>query len=299
MAGPYPAKKLTGRTYRISEGKCVEVRIPYQVVTPRLTAAPGIGDLTGFPGNGAELTAADATGLDVVEGLVMREVDVSEDASGIKWIFTATYNAPSNASGEGDVTVWGQIETARSWGSQDISIDISHDAATGEAILNAVGDPFQSVPQVPRACPVFNVTRKTTMLMSSALEHSGTINANSVTIDGVTIPPHCGRLIVSTRKLYNDPQGFGWEITYTVAVMSRKVGDKEVGWDIALVENGFYHFDSEGKRVQAVDWDEETKKSYVRSTPVLLTTDGKRNDTKTSVDKIVRGIPAVAWGIAF
>ena len=223
----------------------------------------------------------------VVPGVFLKTWEITEEEAGA-FVLTATYAPPDEkdaGGGEEDETVE-EVETAREWSGGESSKDLTADAVTGEAVLLPTGEPFESVPSVAVSTMTFSVTRKCVDLDKDALAANCTVNAVDVEIDGITIPKHCGRLSVSTRRIY-DSLVFNWEITFSVNIVSNPVkltpdGEVEdIGHDVALLLSGFkyYHRHTQGDSlflVKATEIDEETGEENPASAPVLLTSTGEK-----------------------
>ena len=225
----------------------------------------------------------------VVPGVFLKTWEITEEEAGA-FVLTATYAPPDekDAGGGGDEedeTVE-EVETARECSGGESSKDLTADAVTGEAVLLPTGEPFESVPTVSVSTMTFSVTRKCVDLDTDALAANCTVNAQVVTIDGITVAKHCGRLTVSTRRIY-DSLVYKWEITFSVNIVSNPVkltpdGEVEdIGHDVALLLSGFkyYHRHTQGDSlflVKATEIDEETGEENPASAPVLLTPTGEK-----------------------
>ena len=227
-----------------------------------------------------------------VPGVFLKSWDIAEEEAGA-FVLTAAYAPPDakDAAGgggeDGDKTVE-EIEISREWSGGESSKDLTADAVTGEAVLLPTGEPFESVPSVAVSIMTFSVTRKCVDLDKDALAANCTVNAVDVEIDGITIPKHCGRLSVSTRRIY-DSLVFNWEIIFSVNIVSNPVkltpdGEVEdIGHDVALLLSGFRYFCEVGEGgnagdtelVTATEIDEETGEAHPASAPVLMDTFGK------------------------
>lgn len=228
----------------------------------------------------------------VVPGVFLKTWDIIEEEAGV-FVLTATYAPPDekDAGGGGDEedeTVE-DVETSREWSGDESSKDLTADAVTGEAVLLPTGEPFESVPSVSVSAMTFSVTRKCVDLDTDALAANCTVNAQAVTIDGIAVAKHCGRLKVFTKRIY-DSLVYKWEITFSVKIVSNPVkltpdGEVEdIGHDVALLLSGFKYFSVIGEGgnagdlelVKATEIDEETGEANPASSPVLLDNEGKR-----------------------
>jgi hypothetical protein len=149
------------------------------------------------------------------------------------------------------------------------------------------GEPFESVPSVPVSVMTFSVTRKIKKFNKDLLDANCTVNKEPVTIDGVSIPPHCGLLKVTQKKLYGG--AFRYEVTLSVDIVSNIVklapdaDPIDIGHDVALLLSGFRFFSTiaEGGGnagdkvlVSATEIDQETWEEKPASAPALLKPDG-------------------------
>jgi len=296
MTKPYDtAKLLTGRRFTVNPQGVIETLTRrYQVLrqprstietleVPEVPGLPQLGDA--HPSN---------------ENLKVTGFSYSEDDNGLRWVVEVTYtlvNSPGWGIGGGNEA--GIAEVSRDWDTQDVNIDLTHDASTGEPVLNAARDPFESVPQVPVACPVFKLVRKENTFPSARIKLSGTLNSAAGTLDGIAVPKRCGRMSVSCRRLYDDPDGYLFEYTYTVTIMSKIVDGTDIGWDYAFLQAGRYYLDEKGKRKQAMETDEETLQLRPRTIPALLNEDGTLNESGEPVNKVVASMPEASWGGIF
>ncbi len=230
----------------------------------------------------------------VVPGVFLKTWEITEEEAGA-FVLTASYAPPDekdagSGGDEEDETVE-EVETARGWAGGESSKDLTADAVTGEAVLLPTGEPFGSVPSVSVSTMTFSVSRKCVDLDTDALAANCTVNAQVVTIDGITVAKHCGRLTVSTKRIY-DSLVYKWEITFSVNIVSNPVkltpdGNMEdIGHDVALLLSGFRFFRTIGEGggnagdkelVKATEIDEETGEEKPASAPVLLTPTGEKH----------------------
>jgi hypothetical protein len=288
------ATLLPGRNYTVTTGGITDLTRRYQVLRdPRQTIETlEVALITGLPAIG-DAHPANAYA-------VVNQYRITEDDNGQRWVIEVMYSSMEFTRDYLNRPPKGQAETSRGWEAQDVSVDLTHDALTGEALLNSAGDPFESVPQVARSLPVFRLVRRESTAVSSRLALSGTVNAAAISIDGVSIPRHGGRLTVSSRKLYLDADGFEQEFTYTVTIMANIVDGNDIGWDIAFVQAGLFHLKSgETAKQRAMEQDAETKEWRPRATPVLLDANGYKLEGKDAVNKIVNTMPEASWGSIF
>jgi len=269
------ATLLPGRSMEVdAEERLTSVTRKYQVL--RATSAPldaeTLSTITGLPAIGA----AHPSDSD----LTVASYRLAEDSNGLRWVVDVVYSRDSSRPPEPNRAPRGSAELSRGWTMQEIQIDLVADAITGLPVLNSAGEPFDSVPQVPRALPVFRMERKETTAIATLLAMSGKVNSDEVSIDGVDIPIHAGRLVVTQEKLYDDPDDYTSKFTYEIAIMSNLVdlgaeALTDIGWDKALVQSGFIYNSADGK-IRAMETDEETLTPRPSPMPVLLDADGYR-----------------------
>jgi hypothetical protein len=172
--------------------------------------------------------------------------------------------------------------TAKRLGTVECSVDLVADAETGEPVVNAAGDPFDSVPQRTIFSPAVEWRRKQTAPPAALCELSGTVNASEFTALGVTFPPRTGRLFVSADWSPGD-EHWPWEVTYRIEGRNLYVEIDEIpvniGWDEAFLECGYKYLETVGgKAVRFMDEDEETGQLRPSAMPQPLTifgTDGR------------------------
>jgi hypothetical protein len=289
------ATLIPGRSIEIDEqSRITGVTRKYQVL--RATAAPldaeSMISISGLPAIGAAHPSNAA--------LTVSGYRLAEDSNGVRWVIDVIYSRASRAGDRPNRPPRGSAELSRGWTMQDIQIDLVADAVTGVAVLNSAGDPFESVPQVSRAVPVWRREVKESTAVATRLAISGKVNSVAFTVDGVTVGIHCGRLIVSQEKLYDDPDGYASKFTYELALMENKVDIDgtvvDIGWDKAFIECGFFYKDTgtPPTKLRAMEQDAETSAPRPTAAPVLLDADGHRQQSyEPAVVKRVAAIPEV------
>jgi hypothetical protein len=220
---------------------------------------------------------------------------LSEDSNGVRWVVEVIYARDTQERPGENRPPPGSAELSRGWTSQDIQVDLVTDAVSGATVLNSAGDPFESVPQVSRAVPVFRLERKESTAVATLLAMSGKVNSAAFTVDGVAVGVHCGRLVISQEKLYDDPDGYASKFTYELALMKRDVDIGgtvvDIGWDVAFVDCGFFWYCAGVGNLRAMAQDEETSSPRPTSSPILL--DGAGQRSSTPVNLRVAAIPEV------
>lgn len=296
MPTTYTANKLTGRSYRISDGVLTELSVPYQVLTPRLSSAPGIGDLTGFPTALSKPTSSDLSGLPsnpIEIGLYMLDVGVQEDASGAKWIFTATYKLVGGSGGGGAPSAEATEYTAKVRHSTKlVDVECAWDF-DGKPFLNSAKRPYDKVPALRIPAKVVSVEKRLKAYVDVS-DVSGKCNANTVTIHGTTFQAGCATIdaVCETTGDKKWPYSLSFTVEELISIDDQGAN---TGCRINLVNAGFEYLEG-GKLVRAMVEDEkgELKPS---PTPVLLDEAGERladaDDALTSIQ--YRLAEEVSW----
>lgn len=266
------AKLIPGRSLDIdAHGRVTRITRKYQILRNDPLTADNIGDVTGLPA----MRSAHPT----YTRLFAIGYTINEDGNGVRWTVDVAYarSLPVRTDFGGPAD---SDELARSWSTKDIQVDLVTDALTGKPLLNALGDPFQDVPQVARAMPVFTLRKLVTKGVAAKIALSGTVNSVAITVDGVSVVKHGGRLTVSATKIYTDPEEDDLhEVTYELDIMANPVvvgaAVVDIGWDRAIVQQGFYYKDG-GQRSRAMEVDGETNTPRPSVGPVLLAADGSK-----------------------
>lgn len=100
-------------------------------------------------------------------------------------------------------------------------VDCEYDADTGAAVANVIGDRFQDA----LASEVYttSVTIETTeaAVPIGDFSHQGTVNDDTVTVGGITIPPYCGLFTISVRE--TDDADYPFAVTRTIQIATNKL----------------------------------------------------------------------------
>ena len=277
----YEAKKLTGRTYRITDGPCTELSIHYQVLTPRLAAAPGLTDITGFPALGSAPTSGDCTGLTLAPGVVLCDVDVSEDDSGIKWTFTAGYKVPSAGAGGGGTGANDpnatQYMSRVTHGTRILEVYADYDLSVPpKPFLNSAGRPYSNPPQIRIPIRVITVEKKHRSKVNVS-GVSGTANQSAVTIDGEVFAP--GTAILDATCETTGDKKWPWQLRFTIEELFTPGKNGNTGSHIEVVNKGFEfldYVDEDQKALFRAMTEDEEGKNRLTATEVLLDDEGKK-----------------------
>lgn len=265
----YAAKRLTGRSYRVTDGLCSELTIRYQVITPMLLVAPGLTDLTSFPAYGAAPSSSDVTGLTMALGMQMCDVDVAEDESGIKWTFSAVYRVPGVSASYTPLGSETEYTAKVTHGTKMVEVKSPWDFDK-KPFVNSAGRPYDAPP--PLRIPARVVTvEKRLKEWADVSGHSGTCNLSSVTVDHETFA--AGTAVLEATCETTGDRKWPYTMRFTVEELINLDDQGEnTGCRINLVNAG-YEFLKEGTLTRALVEDEEGKLK-ASPTPVLLADDG-------------------------
>lgn len=272
----YTAKLIKGRSYQYdSEGNLISATETYSVRTGDKSEKVTLDNVSGLPTYETEQTE---------EGEALVPEYSIQETHPTRWEVEVTLRTETGSRPARPPSSTGEI--SRGWTTEEVEFDLTHDMKTGAPVLNSAGQPFDSVPTVPRVVPVIRVEKfERTSGVPAAMAKSGCVNSAAITVDGVTVPARCGRLRVSAEKQYRSSgEGEnvkeGYRVTYELAIMSNMVDQDgtvtDIGWDVALVDMGFFYRDSEGELVRAMELDEETNEPRPTAEPVLLDGSGGR-----------------------
>jgi len=267
-------KQCTGiqRDESLAPVSCVD---RYHVLFKEPVKYPTFLDVSGLPAGGSPHT--------VFDGLFARNFSFDpEGADGftVSWIVEVGYGQKTKGDNE-DVGRY----TALEGGGETQDVPLIYDAETGEAVLNAAGEPFDNVPNVPRANTTILISRTEKTLPTDAREKlNNTVNASAITVYNHHIPARCGRIEINWKEtLDKSPYPIEW--TYKITIKRNPV--KNVGGDAALVDIGHdeafleegFHFKKDGKlvRFREMETGDEDEDEVMPVTPTacLLTYTGE------------------------
>lgn len=198
-----------------------------------------------------------------------------------------------------------QRVTSRSWDIVENTADLVTDAITGEAVLNSAGDPFDSVPQVPRADMRVSISFLTGKSPEDYMSVNGTVNSSVETILGHTFPAYTGKIRATVRDTMIET-GLRYEVTIEVEQRTNLVKDfldleaQNIGWREAFVQCGYsfvelgtdgerYKFTEKIKNSAGVEEEREV------SSPQLLGILGEDNRGLPARIKIVNVFKSSSW----
>lgn len=246
---------------------------------PGPTAGTGVVVPSGLPQKNARNPAWPALRL---SGITLR--NYAEQSGSVVWLAECAYGrttttASHSGGGGGGATTYTRI-VERAWPIYESQEDLVVDAISGDAVLNAAGEPFDRVPQVKKRYVGARVKRAESEFPADALELDNTVNSDEVTILGITFPKHVARLEVSVEDTLAVGSEGRYVVTYDVVPAHNLVlpaaagGDPaDKGWDIPLVETGFNFLDGDGNLVRATIADSDGRETPTAQ-PVLLADDG-------------------------
>ena len=191
------------------------------------------------------------------------------------------YTCRETAESEANKAPRGSPVEQWGWKSGTVSRDLVRDAGTGRMVLNSVGQPFDSIPQIDIPAPVLTKVMKTMSQKSAWASHFGKINAAAVTVGSVNCGAHCLRCVqFDEEKLWNDDFGYQWRYTIGLQLMANPVkvnggqAATDIGWDVAIVDCGTMEINpGDGSNAYIVPikvTSHETGKEVFVAQPVLL-----------------------------
>lgn len=163
-----------------------------------------------------------------------------------------------------------------SWGVDEITSDLCHDA-DGKEVINSAGDPYDTLPQKTEFVPHLTVVRREKNLPDMSL--NGKVNSTGFTAFGITFDKHCARLKMQVNLI---PHERPFEVTYEIIGM-RNIAPAEGygtgtvedwGWDVPMLECGYQFYNADGVLRKFTTTGTDGIERDV-STPQLLDFDGK------------------------
>ena len=215
----------------------------------------------------------------------------------------------TGASGEDDTRV-----TLEEWGFAGGESDVVSDVDTGNPVRNSAGDPFDTLPTRDEVYPCVRYGYKEKTFRPGRLWLNNCVNAEALTVLGVTFAPHACRLKVECHRNL-DAEDFPYEWTYTfegrdcwirkdlafdingVQVTTAYAESQDhtlfnIGWDLAMVQCGLRYLDGNMQPVRFTDVDADGN-VVESSLPQMLAEDGHAlGRTSTPVFLVVRAYAA-------
>lgn len=278
-----------------------------ELITDSSGSAVSLSDIYSvWMGNGIRATTANVTGIPaansvhaLVSGLYVSQVRFScvNSGSGI-WNISVDYERDTvveSTQEDGTLKI-----TAKSWDTSESMVDLVVDAYSGSPVVNAAGDPFDSVPQRAIYAPSVSFIRMESRAPGALIALNGSINSSEITVLGITFPAYCGKLRMSCRDTMAT-SGRHYECNYTIEgrINPVLIGETlaNAGWREVIVECG-YNYTAGGKRYKFTETTknsegEEEQKEV--SSPQLLSEDGGDGRGQTPVLKVVFAHRPASW----
>jgi len=148
-------------------------------------------------------------------------------------------------------------------------------AAAGQALLNSAGDAFEESLSIESPIIEISIVRDENTGYASRMALHGTVNASAISVAGFSIATHCGRIAISGEP--SDSADYAYRYSYRVQIRSNLVDSTDIGWEEAILQQGYYYYDALAERVRATEEvvDESGVTRIIPSTtPVLLDSSG-------------------------
>ena len=244
-----------------SNGKreCKDV---YGLILPMGTR-PAAG-LYGVPAYGSDHPEAETTGSPTA-GLTVTNVTFTQrDATSKVWEATVTYSAAgSNSDDSSDTSKYTKLHIGTVTESHDLITDAEDDT---KSVLNAAGDPFESVPQVEKQLVEIQLARNQNVSPASDIASlNGTLNSSAITVCGISIPEKCGRISIDGDRLFGEENK--WSVTFRIVV-------NPDGWVFKVLENGYRYKPLDGGDPVKFTSTTDDGRVVECSSPQLLKPDG-------------------------
>ena len=266
------AYPLPGREWSVDVNGAQSLTCKYIVILDGPLSAP-VTTFTGLPAIGSAhptLTGLFAQGYKIHEG----------EGSEKNRIIVDVEFAPVSKAGEGEGS--GETATyieAMGWRSGSIQRDFTHDATTGQPVLNTAGQPFDSVPQVDRPSPTWFKTWKAKSRTASYVTYANKVNSATLSVGGHTFAARCVRCVsADEERIFNDPAGFKYRYSIELQVVSNKVklngsdSASECGWQMPILSIGTKQL--VGGELKQIMLEGDDGSTVPASSPVLLNQNG-------------------------
>ena len=253
---------------------------------------PVLGAISGLPAAGSAhgtfpyLVCAGVTIRNQVEfqGSRVWLIDVTYTPQGAAGSVTNPDDDPEQPGVESVVRI-----VERAWPIHEVETDLVADAATGDKVLNAAGEPFDRVPAIRRRYMGARVKRAEQHWPKLAASLDGTVNAAEITVLGVKFPARSARLEITIEDTLAVGSDSRYLVTYDLVPCHNLYGfddddPLDAGWDVPLVEQGFSYL-SGGDLVRATVADANGAETPT-PLPVLLAADGSL--LASGADPVVR-----------
>lgn len=211
--------------------------------------------------------------------LKVQSYDVEEGEDNEKKILNVTVNyafddSSSSGGSEGDeynIEHWGwDLGTS----DQELTTDIS-----GNAVLNSAKDPFENVPIIQVPTPTFTKTVKYKDRKSGWNTLVGCVNNADVTIGGITFLKWTLLCNISEERIYGEEWMYRYNVQLkyksTKARLYGKSEEKEIGWQLAIVDAGIREIGPDGKKRVILLPSTDSNIDVAVTSPTLLDGKGK------------------------
>jgi len=265
------AELLARRSVALQSGDVVSATRVYQVLRTHGSAEPTLSGISGLPSPGS---AHPTYG-----GLVATDYQLREGDDGQRWEVEVTYARPAAMSGASG----GMRVVSVSVSASSETRDLTHAAAAsaygsttqGQPMLNSAGDPFEETLRVEVPIIELEIVRDENVPYATRMALHGTVNDAALTVAGLSIERHCGRIAIS--GVPSDTDGYTYRYTYRVQVRSNRVGSTDIGWEEAILQQGYYYLDPfDGRKRATEEIEDESGETRIipSSRPVLLDAHG-------------------------
>ena len=261
----------------LSKGGKAECKDKYAFIL-----APGERPLS--EGSSANVTGLPAYGADhpSCSGLSVSQITFEQagDQSPV-WYATVSYSAgESNSGDQTDDSKYTRLHIGYVNETRELTWDADHPEGSQnpKPVVNAAGDPFETVPMVERPLMEIQITRNQSASPSGLVNLNNTVNDAAVTVAGFSVPAKCGRLSIEADRNFGG--SFAWTVNFRIVV-------NPATWDIEVLNNGYRYLEtpSLGLASNKVKFTETTADGRVVecSTPQLLGLDGSKGDSSNRI----------------
>ena len=188
--------------------------------------------------------------------------------------------AAANSDDSSDTSKYTHLHIGFVNESRELTWDADNPEGSQNAkpVVNAAGDPFETVPMVERPLMEIQLTRNQDQSPSEIINLNNTVNLAAVTVAGFSVPAKCGRLSIEADRNFGG--AFKWTVTFRIVV-------NPATWDIEVLNNGYRYLEtpSLGLASNKVKFTETTDDGRVVecSSPQLLGLDGSKGDGQNRI----------------
>lgn len=172
-----------------------------------------------------------------VDGFSVSNVSFEQpDPTSLVWNATVTYSFGESSSS--DMEDVDSKYTRLHIGTVSESRELTEDADDATPVLNAAGDPFESVPMVERHLTEIQLTRNQSTSPASAIVNlNNTVNASALTVCGIAIPALCGRISIEADRMLSGAAK--WSVSFRIVVNPDT-------WSFKILQNGYRYIPLDG-----------------------------------------------------